>query len=319
MHTSGETTEATRSRRYGARRAGPLVLCALSCVASFTLWILFAPRVLPEPLSHATFLLDDMRDFGGEQQLNPLYVRGEPATCELLILGDSRVNAGLMRSTFEQAGWDTTILWVGGARTVDLLQAATCLEARKLVLALSPMGLYRESDRISNSRAVRHRLGLRLSAAVDDRLDRRMWYLKRSWLRLLETGSWTRSWLPRTDPHRSDMRTRLALRRSTFRARRRGLVEVAQRLAALAASGWQVVCVRMPVSPSLAAIEDELFPPEQFARACKSAGVAYFDHHADSGYATTDGSHMTAASGRRFTPVLLAELQRHWRSSHANN
>jgi len=68
--------------------------------------------------------------------------RGELHNPEILILGDSRVNDGIVLEELRAGGLErTSILWAGSGRLAKLLDIARDLPARRLVVALSVRSL----------------------------------------------------------------------------------------------------------------------------------------------------------------------------------
>lgn len=82
-----------------------------------------------------------------------------------------------------------------------------------------------------------------------------------------------------------------------------------QSLQVLRHRGWEVVCLRLPIHPELADLEDVHVPPELVEQLCSQLGLPLLDHRRGN-YATLDGSHMGPNESRRFSSDLAVELER---------
>ena len=88
------------------------------------------------------------------------------------------------------------------------------------------------------------------------------------------------------------------------------LRRVWDRLKEMQVQGWDVECIRLPISPQLRAVEDKNFEPSLFVGMCKNLGVPYTDLQ-DSFIPTIDGSHVAAGSA----PMLSRRIAQRLKSS----
>ena len=72
--------------------------------------------------------------------------------------------------------------------------------------------------------------------------------------------------------------------------------------------GWQIVCIRMPISQPLYAIEESFFPSSKFERWCSENHLMYLDY-SKSPFPTCDGSHLDADEAMAFTTQLALDLR----------
>lgn len=238
-----------------------------------------------------------------------LYLKGEPRAEGWLAMGDSRANHGFDEERLADLGIDSlSVLWVGGAQLLDLLAAARELPCRKLVVALSPLEVYRvitsaEQERKQALGFMQRSFSQRVDAAIAERFIR----LRSSLVYWQDTRGFSANWIERPHPGATDDQQRNALGPPTREERARRLEQIEQALRELQAEGRSIACVRMPISASLRAVEDEAFDPDLFVQMCKRLGIPYEDYGTSE--PTIDGSHVTAEAARRLAP-RLAELLR---------
>lgn len=309
--TSSSDPGCARStdRRASCSRRGvaPVLLALAVCGSLLAAWMLAVQPRLPEPLRRADLRPGELRWFESETVV--AYLRGEPSPASVLFLGDSRVHHALDDGALDDAGLGACLLWIGGAQLGDLSSAARELEPKRLVVALSALSLHREGDRAAELALARRLEDRPLTARIDRALDDAASDLRARWIRVLDPKPWMDSWFERASPRATDARERRDLRPETRARRAERLEELAAALATLLAEGRSIACVRLPISPSLRAVEEEAFPGTAFAELCERLGIPYLDR-SEAKYETTDGSHLTAASARRFSADLAQDLAR---------
>jgi hypothetical protein len=238
-----------------------------------------------------------------------LYLKGEPRAEGWLALGDSRANHGFDEEHLARLGIEPlSVLWVGGAQLVDLLAAARELPCRRIVVALSPLEVYRvitsaEQERKQALGFMNRSLSKRVDAVIAEHFVR----LRASLVHWQDTRGFASSWIERPLPEATDHQQRGALGPPTREERLRSLERIEQLLRELQAEGRSIACVRMPISPSLRAVEDEAFDPALFVGLCARLGIPYVDYGTSE--PTIDGSHLTAEGGRRLAPRLAEFLR----------
>jgi len=238
-----------------------------------------------------------------------LYLKGEPRAEGWLAMGDSRANHGFDEERLAELGVEQlSVLWVGGAQLLDLLAAARELPCRRIVVALSPLEVYRvitsaEQERKQALGFMKRSFSQRVDAAIGERFTR----LRSGLVHWQDTRGLNATWLETPHPEATDDQQRNALGPPTREQRLQNLERIEQLMRELQAEGRSIACVRMPISASLRAVEDEAFDPALFADLCERLGVPYVDYGTSE--PTIDGSHLTAEAGRSLAP-RLAEFMR---------
>lgn len=143
-------------------------------------------------------------------------------------------------------------------------------------------------------------------AALDARLSHGAHALRRELVDTVSTSSWNEQWFDTSELRNTVAFYEGILASSTDEIRSQHLQDTRRKLKTLLAQGWAVTCVRMPVDPAIADIEDRFLAPGVLTELCAELGLKYFDEHR-SPFATSDGSHLTRQEGRRFS-VHLAQL-----------
>jgi hypothetical protein len=143
--------------------------------------------------------------------------------------------------------------------------------------------------------------------AIDRRLDDWADAVRDACVRTVSTELWRESWFYEIDPAKSNPVYVARVRQELPRDRQDTLERVGELLTGLVDDGWVVVCVRLPVSDELRAIEELALPSSAFSDLCAALGVRYLDYSA-APYSTRDGSHLLAPDAARFTERLVDEL-----------
>ncbi len=289
--------------------------------------------------------------------LPPIERQGSSDGAALMVLGDSRVRAGIDRRTLERAGLGAScIASANGSDLRDLLRYALGHPPEHAVVSISPHSLVPAKNQVvaeimrsrppaldretATPEDVRswHRAELehlvgqgfpaaycrqilgRLCADYYDAYDRgrwpqRRWHgrLERAWteaqcraLYTVTVQPWNHSWFPRADPSASDRTYENALGHRRFPKRLEAAAAEAADLLAELSTTCPTIVVRLPVSPSLRAIEDAAVAPGRLAAIAESAGVRYFDFGTSA--RTRDGSHLTFQGAVEFTAELAGRL-----------
>ena len=264
-------------------------------------WKLAQPWLPPDPQRHhfppprVVWIADDLR---------PLQAVGDPSTADILFLGDSRIHQAIERGPIELAGLGRcAVLGRGGAQLDELLLAPRRFPARRVVVALSPLSLY--TDQAQG-------LGLWQRGWSRDGFERTLdlWTnsLQNRLVRTVNPRDWDTSWFARPEPNASTANYQRRLDRRTQPQRSQGLREAFELLHGLREDGWDVLCIRLPISEQLLAVEQDLFGGWQFETLCRRARVGYLDFTSLS-YPTVDGSHLTAAGATAFSEHLARRLR----------
>lgn len=345
---------ASISRRRLARGLGPLVWCVALFAVLLAAWSAIVDPFLPEQPRR-------MRDvppvvWSGED-FAVFIPEGDLERADLLCVGDSRVQSGVLAGAFEDAGFgETALLWGPGAQSEKLLRYARTRGPRRIVLAVSPAAVHgkRERDEARNllefgpgpfdtaeleAETARFReLARRALVAAERDLGEEAailgnWWrlhqhaveeptpaqrvdaaLSEAWrefradhLQTLTGSTFGESWFHPLDPTAEVEVYERGLRRSTREERSDSLARLCRLVAELRADGVEFVAVRLPISPQLLAVEEAGLPAAEFEDAFRELGVPYLDYsRAD--YTTTDGSHLTDRSARRFSHRLAREV-----------
>jgi hypothetical protein len=274
---------------------------------AMAVWLAWIEPSLPAPLRRRPHPPGPLRWFVDGRA--PFYLKGEPRAEGWLGLGDSRANHGFDEEHLPRYGVEPlSVLWVGGAQLVDLLSAARELPCRRIVVALSPLEIYRvitdtEQERKLAMGFVERSFSQRVDRAIAEQFLR----LRSSLVHWQDTRGLAASWIERPLPGATDHLLQLALAPPTRADRLRALERIEQLMRDLQAEGRSLACVRMPISESLRAVEDEALDPALFVGLCERLGIPYVDYGTSE--PTIDGSHLTAEAGRRLAP-RLAEFMR---------
>lgn len=289
------------------RGLAPLWVGLATFALSMAAWLAWIEPSLPAPLRRRPHPPGPLRWYVDGQV--PAYLKGEPREDGWLALGDSRANHGFDEEHLPRYGIQSlSVLWVGGAQLVDLLAAARELPCRRIVVALSPLEVYRTvTDADQERKLAMGFVDRSFSRRVDRAIAEQFLRLRSSLVHWQDTRGFAASWIERPYPDATDHQLRIALGPPTRADRLQALERIEQLMRELQAEGRTIACVRMPISESLRAVEDEAFDPAQFVGLCERLGLAYVDYGTSE--PTIDGSHLTAEAGRRLAP-RLAEFMR---------
>lgn len=132
--------------------------------------------------------------------------------------------------------------------------------------------------------------------------------VRRRLVTTIGTNFWHGSWWPPHDPTSSDRTYERKLRSKHFRSTHRSAGDVvAGHLREARTKGIRVAVARLPISPSLRAIEDAAIEPGWMESIAEAAGVPYMDFGVSE--LTSDGSHLTFDGAREFTTELVDALR----------
>ena len=297
----------TRSSTRVSRTWGPLLLGALVTALLLVVWSqVVAPQFPADPTRHH---FRPIRTFWIGDQRRPLFSFEDPETAELLVIGDSRSQRAVVAATLEAHGLgETAVLARGGARLVDLLEAAREFPARRLVVALSPYAVFERE--VWDERGTQPARGpLTPQARVDRWLNERTGEVRHELVRTVDPALWRRQWLPERTDVLAPEGYKMLMHVEDREANRAGLEHVISLIVQLESEGWDILCVRIPITPELLAVEDRGLPGEWIAEACERAGLRYLDLVAVP-HVTDDGSHMTGPSADVFSELLATEIER---------
>jgi len=289
------------------RSLSPLGTAAATFAVLLAAWLALIEPRLPPPLRRRPHPPGELGWYAGGRA--PFYLKGEVSAEGWLALGDSRVHHDLDEERLAKLGVEPlAVLWVGGAQLEDLLEAARELPPRRLLVALSPLSVHRagadaEKEREQALAVLDRPWSLRVDDAIDERFER----LRSSLVSWIDPRSFAYAWLDAPSPGATDARQARALAEPTRADRAEALRAIARALRELRVSGREIVCVRLPISPSLRAVEDQAFDPALFERMCAEVGAPY--HDLGSSEPTIDGSHLTAEAARHLATRLAAFLE----------
>jgi len=289
------------------RGLAPLWIGLATFALAMAVWLLVLEPRLPLPLRRRPHPPGQLGWYVDGRI--PLYLKGEASADGWLAVGDSRVNHGIDEEHLEREGIrPLAVLWVGGAQLEDLLAAARELPPRRLIVVLSPLEIHRvilnaEREREQALEFMERSWTRRIDGALADRFVR----LRSSLVNFLDTRGLAAGWLEQPYPEATDERQAAALGPPTRPDRAAALVRIEDALRGLIADGRRIVCVRMPISPSLRAVEDEAFDPKLFEELCARLALPYLD--LGTSEPTIDGSHLTAEGGRHLAPRLAQFLK----------
>lgn len=298
-----EATQTSRNES-GARRS-PLLLFAVVFLALLGAWnFLVTPRFPANP--RRTDL-----SAGGlvptEPGRGPFYSSEDLEHASIIVIGDSRAHHGIVVEAFAEAGLGpTAVLWGSGAQLLELLPEVRAYPARRVVVALSPLSVY--AERNPELDAIIAKLQGMSPEKIDFLLNEWLDIRRRGATSVLGTKSWRKSWFYEVNPRRSNPTYTRRLRESTRGQRNAATYELRDVMKELTRDGWELVCVRLPVSPQLLRIEVRAYPPSYFDQLCTNLEIPFLDY-ARSDYGTHDGTHLTADDAVRFSADLALALR----------
>ena len=229
---------------------------------------------------------------------------GKPVPGAVHVIGDSRVQRGIVTKAMEGEGIGSTVAWTRpAARTLDLLKLVDEQLPSRLVVALSPLGLQNEQAAPLHEEPEAPPLPRRFDDWSADWAD----MLRRRLAEPVLPPAWRFGWYGGFEQDKFFDAFRHSLRPETRDARLEQLAQVEGFLVAMRAKGWQIACVRIPTYGPMRAIEDEAFDPNLFAAMCTRVGVPFVDYGVVEGE-TSDGSHLGVGGARRFSRQLAEEL-----------
>lgn len=297
------STRAGRKRR-GARRS-PLLPFAVVYVALLAGWnLLVAPRFPDNPrrtdLSGGTLV-------PSAPGTGPFYSSEDLAHARLVVVGDSRAHHGIVVEALDEADLGpTAVLWGSGAQLLELLPELRAFPARRVLVSLSPLSIY--AERNPEFDEILARIKGMSTEKIDFLLDEWLDARRRAATCVVGTKTWGQSWFYEPNPARSNAVYVKRLREATRKQRSTATYELFEVMRGLVSDGWQLVCVRLPLSPQLLRIEEAAFPSSLFVQLCDKLGVPFLDYSL-SDYATHDGTHLAAGDAARFSADLAAEIR----------
>jgi len=239
----------------------------------------------------------------------------DPAGVDLLFLGSSRIQHAICERIAEEAGMGSaTVLWGQGGQLLDLLGLAQRFAARRAVVAVDPLSVHAESHprlvEVFQELLADERGGRTATERIDERLGASVRSFVRSAVPPIRTASWHEAWFHPVDRPKAALNwLRPRLREETRAQRLENLAPIAEEMRLMREAGWEIVCVRLPLSRGVAELEDGAFAPGHLREMCAAAGVPYLDYSGEP-YHTYDGHHLTIAEARRFTRALVQDLRR---------
>lgn len=145
------------------------------------------------------------------------------------------------------------------------------------------------------------------TAGFDRRLAFRLDRARSLALNPVEPVEWQRAWWTAAEPRASDRLYTSIVAPARASEREDGARMLEQRLTALCERGWRVACVRLPIDPTLRAIEDSTGSGELLRALVDGAAVPYLDFGAWPD-AAGDGSHLNWPAADRATHALVRWL-----------
>jgi len=291
-------------RWFGVRRAGPVLAAATWTLSLLALWQgLLVPHfpvdIEPPPTEVGTLVwpLD---------QPYPVLQFGDLESADWIVLGDSRVAVGFDIHVLREAGLGRPALMSrGGARLADLLERVKRFPARRIVVTISPLSVYGGAQFAGTPQR-----GIVPSwrETLDADLDRACRAAVARWVRSIEPKHWQQGWFARPEPSASNHLYRRQLSTNTAE-RRQALVELTAQLVEMQEQGYELACIRLPISDELRAIEDEFLAPENLRFVAERAGVPYLDLQPIH-VTTIDGSHVVRSEAPAVSALVVRWLER---------
>ncbi len=258
----------------------------------------FSPLRLGEPA------LVKPVEFWRPGQHGLIFRYGTPTPGALHVIGDSRVQRGIVTGEMEDAGMGTTVAWTRpAAQTLDLLRLVDEQMPARLVVALSPLGLHNEQAAPLGEAPQEPYPPRRLDAFTADWAD----MFRRRLAEPVLPPAWRFGWFGGFGQDKFFEAFRHSLRPESREPRREKLRQVEAFLGAMRDKGWSIVCVRIPTYGPMRAIEDEAFDPALFEGLCERLQLPYLDYGVVEGE-TSDGSHLGVGGARRFSRQLAQDL-----------
>lgn len=312
MSTPRLSVRSASARRWIAAARRGAAVAGVTCAGVFAWNRLVVPAFPDDRVgSHHTevAVFQDVPTLRG-----PVYRYGEDAGSGLLIAGDSRVQAGIVAREFERAGLGPVCVLSGpSAQLFDLLQVAGGMQPRHLVICLSPLSVHWEmhAGMVAELEQGRDRWA---TAQIDSRLNEWVSVSRRRLTEPLYPRVWDEGWFGGLDPRGSTTMYRRMLRPRSHGRRLAELRKIWDRLKEMQAQGWDLECIRLPISAQLRGVEDKCFEPSLFVGMCKNLGVPYTDFQ-DLAIPTADGSHVVAGRAPAMSRRIARRLQGGARSS----
>jgi hypothetical protein len=306
--TTHKRSRLSNRRTYRRIWLGPLpiVFAALGAIVLLGAW-----RLAADPDRHEQQKYDPQpRHFVDvEGAIAPLYVVGDASADALLILGDSRARTDISLTILARRGVDPVgLLWNGFAQLNYQLRAARSMPPRRLLVCLTPSGLYvapmkRMAMLLEKERAVP------LTQRIDERLSTALDVFRQRRVRTLEPLNWTIDYVePKPEPERLAGLYRKLMDEKFHAPRQEQFEELRRNLREMRDSGFRILCVRLPASTMVEEAEDKGFPPEQFRDMCADLGFPYLDLSGRDP-PTADGTHLLGEDAEAMS-VELADWLR---------
>ena len=146
-------------------------------------------------------------------------------------------------------------------------------------------------------------------AGIDERLSIWLDAWRISWIQGVPAGAWKSSWVQVFDETLSNDEYRKRLKFWTEAEFKETKSIVTEQLRGLREDGWEITCVRLPISSSMHELESQYIRDEDFEEICRESGVPYLDYSRRA-FATVDGSHVIQADAANFARELAADLRR---------
>ena len=144
-------------------------------------------------------------------------------------------------------------------------------------------------------------------SGIDEWLGSRFHHLRFNSFRTVRPKRWAVTWFDKFDETLSDSLYQSHADRFDASESKATRETVLNEIIQLRANGCDVICVRLPVAPSLTEIERSVISDEELREFCRDAGAPFLDYAGES-YATYDGLHMSHGSEVRFSKRLAADL-----------
>jgi hypothetical protein len=142
---------------------------------------------------------------------------------------------------------------------------------------------------------------------VDDVLAEQFVDVRLSSIATIRTDTWGRGWVFPIDPLFSNYQYSMQLDESTRRQRDANLDELERRLRALKQDGFDVACIRLPISEELFPVEQTALRAPELRQVCNRVGIPFLDD-CQAAYETYDGTHLAYPQAVRFGQDLMRRL-----------
>lgn len=309
------------------RSWGCLLFGTLIFVILVVAWKIFTRPLQPfEPL----FSCRMTTEVSYFKAISPLFASLSLHTADVIVIGDSRTYSDIDPDVFgsfsDAKVFDFSTGQGSGGQLLYFLDRLQKIPPRKLIIVLSPLAIRSNAETVENNLRSQSKWVL-FRKTLDQTLDHTLHTLRSYFVATInmqkfdDQGVFVRSregyyacpfsgFGPRVNfsvkPDGSDAEYTNLLNKYSKNIKVI-LPILEEKIAVMKKSGWDIVCIRLPISKSLLAIEDSYLEKDTYASICKRTGVPYLDYSTDE-FITHDGSHLGISEARKFSAKLAKDL-----------